>query len=211
MASNIKHLRRPAADSADRRERILDIAEARFAVEGFAATSMRDIAQAARVNVATVYYHCGSKDQLFGAIYARVVERMATVVGERFETGGPFLDVVSSVLDEVVKYFAENPLIPRLLLRYSLDAEGGTTQLTRDTYQSVFDFAEAELKRRAGEGEINDVDPATFVRAASAVIFYLAMQLGGEDADLDKIQRHARYFVLGALGIRDGVAMGAEN
>ncbi|MBT8141518.1 MAG: TetR/AcrR family transcriptional regulator [Gammaproteobacteria bacterium] len=56
------------------RERILSTAEQLFAESGIAATSMRSITAMARVNLAAVNYHFGSKDALIEAVYERRLE-----------------------------------------------------------------------------------------------------------------------------------------
>lgn len=55
------------------RERMLDAAEALFAMHGYHGTSMRDVAVAAGSRIALVTYHFATKDTLFG----KVVERRA--------------------------------------------------------------------------------------------------------------------------------------
>ena len=55
------------------RQRILDTAERHFALYGFAGTSLRGITRDARVNVAAIHYHYGSKEQLLGATMERIV------------------------------------------------------------------------------------------------------------------------------------------
>lgn len=49
------------------RQRILDAARSRFAGEGYDRTTVRAIAEDARVDPAMVYYFFGSKDRLFAA------------------------------------------------------------------------------------------------------------------------------------------------
>ncbi len=56
------------------RERILSTAEQLFAESGIAATSMRSITAMARVNLAAVNYHFGSKEALIEAVYERRLE-----------------------------------------------------------------------------------------------------------------------------------------
>jgi AcrR family transcriptional regulator len=64
----------PTAAQVDRKKtQILDAAEALFAEQGFAHVSIRDIAVAAKANVAAVNYHFGSKERLFEALFARRV------------------------------------------------------------------------------------------------------------------------------------------
>lgn len=53
------------------RHAILDAAEALFAKEGFAATSMRALTTHAGVNLAAVNYHFGSKEELAMAVLSR--------------------------------------------------------------------------------------------------------------------------------------------
>ena len=47
------------------RERLLDVAADCFAANGYAGTSVRDLAHAAGVNVAAVSYHFGGKERLY--------------------------------------------------------------------------------------------------------------------------------------------------
>ena len=56
------------------RDRILSTAEQLFAESGIAATSMRSITSVARVNLAAVNYHFGSKEALIEAVYERRLE-----------------------------------------------------------------------------------------------------------------------------------------
>lgn len=53
------------------KERILEVAERLFAERGLDGTSMRDITDAAGVNLASVNYHFGSKDGLIAAVFDR--------------------------------------------------------------------------------------------------------------------------------------------
>jgi AcrR family transcriptional regulator len=61
-------------------ERILDAAERLFAVQGFEATSIRDITALAGVNLAAVNYHFQNKDSL---IHSVITRRLAMVNDQR--------------------------------------------------------------------------------------------------------------------------------
>ena len=58
----------------DTKSRILDAAEKLFGLNGFEATSLRDITAEAQVNLAAVNYHFQSKDSLIDAVIARRIE-----------------------------------------------------------------------------------------------------------------------------------------
>jgi len=55
----------------DTKNRILNAAERLFALQGFANTSLREVTGEAKVNLAAVNYHFGSKDTLLDAIMER--------------------------------------------------------------------------------------------------------------------------------------------
>lgn len=61
-------------EKQDTKSRILDTAEKLFGMNGFDATSLRDITAEAQVNLAAVNYHFQSKDSLIDAVIARRIE-----------------------------------------------------------------------------------------------------------------------------------------
>ena len=63
-------------------ERILDAAERLFADHGFEGTSIREIVDAAKVNLAAIHYHFRSKEALLEAVLTR---RISIVNGARLE------------------------------------------------------------------------------------------------------------------------------
>jgi len=72
---------RPAPrEGVDRREDILNIAEKLFALKGFSATAIREIADEAEVNSAMVHYYFGSKQKLLEAVMDRVFEPLAEAI-----------------------------------------------------------------------------------------------------------------------------------
>lgn len=68
------------------KDQLLNVAERHFAMYGFAGTSLRGIIKEAKVNVAAVAYHFGSKEELFDAVIQRfaqpVVSRQLEMLNE---------------------------------------------------------------------------------------------------------------------------------
>ena len=76
----------------DTKTRILDTAERLFAQKGFDAVSLRNIIASAKVNLAAVHYHYGSKQALIYAVIARRLrpineERLAKLAEARANAG----------------------------------------------------------------------------------------------------------------------------
>lgn len=94
-----------AAMKDDTATRILDAAEQHFASSGYAGTTLRGVIRTARVNVAAVAYHFGTKEQLYGA----VIERFARPVVERQLETLNRLGYVPSV-EAILRAFIAPPL-----------------------------------------------------------------------------------------------------
>ncbi|WP_018675465.1 TetR/AcrR family transcriptional regulator [Riemerella columbina] len=63
----------------DKQINILDAAEVLIAEKGYDATSMREIAKLAQVNVAMISYYFGSKEKMMAALYQYRVEKTREV------------------------------------------------------------------------------------------------------------------------------------
>jgi TetR/AcrR family transcriptional regulator, regulator of cefoperazone and chloramphenicol sensitivity len=59
----------PAPVAEDTRERLLSAGLRLFAAQGYAKTSTRELAEAARVNIAAISYHFGDKAGLYRAVF----------------------------------------------------------------------------------------------------------------------------------------------
>jgi TetR/AcrR family transcriptional regulator, regulator of cefoperazone and chloramphenicol sensitivity len=80
MSSKASHAP-PAADPADSsKERLLKAATELFARRGFDGVSIRELAEAANVNVAAVHYHFGGKTELYRAVIEAVFAPLRSVL-----------------------------------------------------------------------------------------------------------------------------------
>lgn len=69
------------ASSPDAEQRILGAAVQLFARKGLAATSVREIVEAAGVTKPTLYYHFGNKEGVCRAVFQSVIELVTSKVG----------------------------------------------------------------------------------------------------------------------------------
>ncbi len=99
-----------AISPLDTKTRILNAAEKLFGMDGFEATSLRDITAEAQVNLAAVNYHFQSKDSLIDAIIER---RIQPINQRRFEMLDAFGHPPS--VEQVVEAFLAPMLMPEVL------------------------------------------------------------------------------------------------
>jgi AcrR family transcriptional regulator len=123
-------------NAAETRARILGAAEALFMDRGFAATSLRMITAQAKVNLAAVNYHFGSKESLIREVFDRrlaplnrariqYLDRLESAVGNRTLTVERILEaIVMPALDMSRDALSGGALSLRLLGRaYSEPAD----------------------------------------------------------------------------------------
>jgi len=72
----------PRARPADRREHILDAAEAEFARLGFGTTRLQSIADTVGIRTASLYNHFASKDELYAVVLERALEPVHALLDE---------------------------------------------------------------------------------------------------------------------------------
>jgi AcrR family transcriptional regulator len=70
---------------SETKERIIDAAERLFAQQGFHCTSLRTITREAKVNLAAVHYHFGSKESLLEAVFERRLVPLNRLRRERLD------------------------------------------------------------------------------------------------------------------------------
>ncbi|MCK0714738.1 MULTISPECIES: TetR/AcrR family transcriptional regulator [Chromohalobacter] len=139
--------------------RILDTAEVLFAERGFAETSLRTITSKAKVNLAAVNYHFGSKKALIQAVFARYLDPFS----ERFHQALDELEVqyrdeaipLEVLLETLARTVLEVPaernslkVFMRLLGLAYTQAQGHLRRYIQEHYGNVFSRF-SDLVRRA--------------------------------------------------------------
>jgi AcrR family transcriptional regulator len=107
---------RSATPSFSTKERILGVAETLFARHGFAGASLRQVTAAAKVNLAAVNYHFGSKESLIEEVFRR---RLDELNRHRLAALAAVQSRADHALEDVLDAFI------RPALEQSMDSAGG--------------------------------------------------------------------------------------
>jgi AcrR family transcriptional regulator len=99
-----KPARKPRADSARNRERVLEAAKSVFAAAG-PAGSLEAVARHAGVGIGTLYRHFPTRETLFEAVYRREVEQLVELA-EQFGTDLPPLEALRRWMHANVEFVA---------------------------------------------------------------------------------------------------------
>jgi AcrR family transcriptional regulator len=114
---------------SNRRDHIVDHAIAVFARSGFSASSIHDVAVSAGMATTAVYYHFSSKDELYDAALAKVLDQMDEIV-ERARPSGPGdQNSIVKVLAAVWDWVEDNSASAQLLYHQLPGATAGALKL----------------------------------------------------------------------------------
>ncbi|MEO6583578.1 MAG: TetR family transcriptional regulator, partial [Ferruginibacter sp.] len=106
-----------AEAAKNKKDHILKTAEDLFAVKGYEAATVRDIANAAGVNMAMISYYFGSKEKLMESLFHERMEASRLKVEALLNDKGksPF-EKVEVILDEYVKKVIDKQSFYKILL-----------------------------------------------------------------------------------------------
>jgi AcrR family transcriptional regulator len=156
-----------AADAEPTRDVILRVATDLFARNGFDAVSIRAVAEAAGVDVATVHHHAGGKLGLYQACFALVFEaerRALEPVIAAAAASDDLLPALHRVLDAFVDFLEERPETTGLWLRRWLEPDrhaGLDEQYATPLYEQV----ERVLAAADKAGVLHEPQPHLAVRS----------------------------------------------
>jgi AcrR family transcriptional regulator len=149
----------------DRRcEDVLDTAEALFAEKGFHAASMRDIARAAGVSVAGLYYYLPSKQTALYLVCDRIFDRLEAAARDMPSSGDPARRLKTFVRDHL-RHMIEKPHAYRVLLHDMNALEGDFREKLRARRRHYFSLASDLVDRLETKNAL--VSP----RLAAAALF----------------------------------------
>lgn len=157
---NIRRRGRPHAETAgDIRQRIIDTALGLFAQQGYAATSVRQIADIVGVNGAMIHYYFGSKEALLMAVLDAVTSPFAHALADMKRAGTA---PVERIVDMMFEAFRRQPDLPVLMMREVLLPGGAAQSAFVDRLaQNLGGALPGLLSHEQSKGRLRvDADPA---------------------------------------------------
>jgi AcrR family transcriptional regulator len=104
----------PAGGAQDVRARLLSCALTIFTTKGYAATTVREIVEAAGVTKPVLYYYYGSKEGIYLALFAKPHDRFLESLEESLGREGSSADRIRWLLERNYDLFMEHREVARL-------------------------------------------------------------------------------------------------
>ena len=163
--------------SAETRSRILEAALTEFAALGLAGARTEQIAAAAGVNKALLYYYFESKEKLYVAalemVAARVRDRSMAVFLREVSPGERLLRVALDHFDRILTQREFNSLMQQEMMRLHKGEEGELPILAKRLFAPVHAMFQSMVREGIASGELIEAEWLQIVLAAiGANVFY---------------------------------------
>lgn len=125
-------------------ERILDAAEQLFAAQGYAGTSLRDVAGAVGLRTPSLYNHFESKEALYEAVLERGISPVLRALVEAVESSGAH--AADRLVKTLMAQLAERPKLPLLIQHESLAGGKHLSPMLRSWIAPIFARADQMIE-----------------------------------------------------------------
>jgi len=155
----LRRLQKALDDLSSPPGRILQAAENLFAEQGFKATTTREIAKSAKVNIASIHYYWGSKNELCYAVIYHVMTRITELTqGLLNLPDGDLEGGIRNIVGKLVDIFADNPNYSRLLQHRA--QEGISAEIGKELFFPILDIGLGFVRQKKIKGFTMAFDPA---------------------------------------------------
>lgn len=164
--------RPPGIDSAETRQRIIDVARREFASRGYAASAITAVASKAELAPSAIYHYFGGKAELYEAVFEDTAERIWTQLGADVVTDRTFLEATDHLLEASTDFGADrrhfNDFLAMVPMESRLHPEFAHLLDRRSKYQDDLFGAIADLG--LSTGELTGVDRSTALEMIRSAI-----------------------------------------
>ena len=144
--------------TSDVSDRILNVARDLFIKNGYAGTSIRDIATASGTNVAHVKYYFESKYNLFEIIFDEAFDILINRVFSTLNSDMPFFEMVESWISTYYEILPEYPQIPIFILNeVNQNPDALIERIVKRNPQAIFTRLSQRVEEEAKKGTIKDI------------------------------------------------------
>ncbi|HSM82140.1 MAG TPA: TetR/AcrR family transcriptional regulator [Nodosilinea sp.] len=148
---------RQTRDAEATKAEILDAAEEEFAKFGFNGAKTEAIAAKTGVTKAMIYYHFGSKEELYKAVIQRPAEDFVHAFGDLELETMPPEEALKTVIKVAIAHEVSHPHYGRVLLHEAMQNQGKHFKLTG--WVNPINRVVAVVDRGVKEGVFRSVDP----------------------------------------------------
>lgn len=190
--------------AADRKKWILEAASKSFALFGYKATTMDQVAKIAGVGKGTIYTFFANKEELFDAIMDEVIQEMKGIADLAVREEYTFSEKLQRALDEILRFRSNH----ELLIKLSHEIKEMGTPMAQEGMKkletAILHFLEKQAKIAIERGDIRPCDPqiAAFVMVNLYISLVYEWSQDNEPLSKEQIAEMMGIFLFEGLAVR---------
>jgi TetR/AcrR family acrAB operon transcriptional repressor len=164
-------MRRTKEEAEQTRQALLKAALSIFSQKGYASTTLEDIAQEAGVTRGAIYWHFGSKAELYSALLEKYSTRASDIVQAEVAAGGSLHDMLRRIFIRLLTAVEEDPSLRAVMeinllkTEYSPELSDTLARQIENGRELLAGIAQA-MAGGIAAGELRaDLDPTDMARA----------------------------------------------
>lgn len=145
--------------TVDRKQRIIDAATKCFALFGYKATTMDQVAKTANVGKGTIYTFFETKEELFNGIMENIISEMKLIAAKAVNPQKPFFENLQCGLYNVLDFRHKHELTVKLSEEIKAIGTPVALEAMQKVEEAILSFIEHEIQRAIDKKEIKECNP----------------------------------------------------
>ena len=180
--------------------KIMNVAMPLFAQQGFAGVSVKEIAEAASVNIALISYHFGGKGNLYAAILETQFALLDKIISSVRNDENTAIEKIRRFSQEFVKLNRSCPYIHRLIYGEIINASTCYESIVKPGIMRNHDFIAECIQAGINSGHIRpDIKPDCASLLLASVLHFYFLNNHLADIFLETEQDKAEYYMNAAI------------
>lgn len=190
--------------AADRKKWILEAASKSFALFGYKATTMEQVAKIAGVGKGTIYTFFSTKEELFDAIMMDVIQEMKRIADKVIQEEPTFFKKLERVLEELFRFRSNHELLIRLSHEINEMGTAKAQEGMKSLEAAILGFLEKNVRIAIERGDIRPCDPqvAAFVIMNMYVSFLYDWGRTHSALTKEQISEYFHVYLFEGLAVR---------
>jgi len=156
----------------DRKEEIMKIAIVLFSENGYDNTSTRELAKAAELSIAGIYYFFQNKEEILFSILNSLLNKLLKSMRSAINRDDTPQTNITRIIDHGLKEVIENKMEIGLLLKETQRLSPDQLVIIRNKEKDVFNLIKNEISRLNGEGRLKNLNLTATTFSLLAIISF---------------------------------------
>ncbi len=160
-----------------KRERIKKAALEIFSSQGYANTTVQQIAERARVGKGTFYIYFATKEELLTDLLIEGLTNMGQHIERKIRTLQGSAAKLRAIVREQLRYFYEHQSLCRLITREVWGHSDQSSSLAQRVRSSYIRMLQEVVEKGIKDGELRSLDPQTVATALYGMVSMVALSM----------------------------------